>query len=122
VIAWRLALDRTINLHGQDFAYHDDRQRLEVIGEYAIFALQLIDRLADSQIGLDASQRRDLLIQVARRLAGEVQDNSRAVLGAGDYVTPFIQHLNARGGEYAEFGYGADGPSYLSPPPAMNQR
>lgn len=111
-IAWRIAKDKAINLHGQDFVYDDDAQRMAVIIEYLIFQLQLVDRLAAQRIGLNEGDRRALVIATARSLAKHVQDNSLDLFGPGDYVLPFIDRLNARGAEYADFAYHEDGPSY----------
>lgn len=111
-IAWRIAKDKAINLHGQDFVYADDRQRMDVIVEYLIFQLQLVDRLVKHRIGLDDEQRQELIIASAKALAKHVQDNSVDLFGPGDYVKPFIDRMNVRGAEYAEFAYDDDGPSY----------
>jgi hypothetical protein len=111
-IAWRIAKDKAINLHGQDFVYEDDTQRMGVIIEYLIFQLQLVDRLALQRIGLEEAQRRDLVIATAKAMAKHVQDNSIDLFGPGDYIGPFVARLNERGAEYAEYAYHDDGPSY----------
>jgi len=111
-ILWRLALHRAVNLHGKDFSYRDDAQRLAVIIEYLAFTLQLIDRLAELRLGLEPEQRRDLIIATARKLAGHVQDNSQDLLGPGEYRKAFVERINERAAEYAEFSYGGEGPSY----------
>ncbi len=111
-ITWRIAKDKAINLHGQDFEYQDDRQRMDVIIEYLVFQLQLVDRLARDRIGLDDEQRRALIVATAKAMAKHVQDNSMDLFGPGDHVQSFVSRLNARGAEYAEFTYDDDGPSY----------
>ena len=111
-IIWRIAKDKAINLHGQDYVYEDDEQRMAVIIEYLIFQLQIVDRLARDRLGLDDEARQALVIGLARKLAGHVQDNSLDLFGPGDYVQPFVEKLNERGAEYREFSYNADGPSY----------
>jgi hypothetical protein len=111
-IAWRVAKDKAINLHGQDFVYDDDSQRMGVIVEYLIFQLQLVDRLALQRLGLEDAERRALVIATAKAMAKHVQDNSVDLFGPGDYVGPFIERLNSRGAEYAEYAYNDDGPSY----------
>jgi len=111
-ISWRIAKDKAINLHGQDYVYEDDAQRFAVIVEYLIFQLQIIDRLALMQLELGDEDRQRLVISVARHLAGHLHDNSIDIFGPGDYVGPFIRKLNERAAEYAEFNYTADGPSY----------
>ena len=111
-IGWRIAKDRAINLHGQDYVYEGDAQRFAVITEYLIFQLQIVDRLALTELQLNDEDRQKLVITLARHLAGHLHDNSTDVFGPGDYVGPFIEKLNQRGSEYAEFNYTDEGPSY----------
>ncbi len=111
-ISWRIAKDKAINLHGQDFIYDNDEQRFAVIVEYLIFQLQIVDRLALIELDLGDEDRRKLVVTLAKHLAGHLQDNSTDIFGPGDYVKPFIAKLNERGRDYAEFTYHEDGPSY----------
>lgn len=111
-ISWRIAKDKAINLHGQDYVYESDEQRFAVITEYLVFQLQIIDRLAASRLGLDDTDRRKLVITVAKHLAGHLHDNSVDIFGPGDYLNPFIAKINQRGEEYAELSYTDEGPSY----------
>ncbi|MEN8174150.1 MAG: hypothetical protein ABFS23_00190 [Pseudomonadota bacterium] len=110
--AWRLAKDKAINLHGEDFAYESDRQRMDVILEYLVFQVQITDRIASGRLGMDHDSRRDLVVATAKAMARHVQENSAELFGPGDHTAPFIERLNARGAEYAEFGFSEDGPSY----------
>ena len=111
-ISWRIAKDKAINLHGQDFIYETDEQRFAVISEYLIFQLQIIDRLAASRLELSDQERREMVIAVAKHLAGHLHDNSVDIFGPGDYVGPFVARINERSTEYADYSYGDDGPSY----------
>ena len=111
-ITWRLATDKAITLHGEDFVYDDDVQRMAVITEYLVFELQLVDRIARDRLGLSDTDRKALVVTLARRLAEHVQDNATDLFGAGDYVRPFIEKLNERGAEYAELGFTEAGPTY----------
>lgn len=111
-IGWRVAKDRAINLHGQDYVYETDEQRFAVIVEYLIFQLQIIDRLAVTELELSDADRQRLVVTVAKHLAGHLHDNSVDIFGPGDYVGPFIRKLNQRSDEYSEFKYTKDGPSY----------
>ncbi len=111
-IAWRLATDKAITLHGADFVYESDEQRVAVIVEYLIFELQLVDRIARDRLALSDEDRKALVITLAKRLAAHVQDNSTDLFGPGDYVRPFVARLNERGTEYAEFGFTEEGPTY----------
>jgi hypothetical protein len=111
-IGWRLATDKAITLHGEDFVYADDAQRMAVIVEYLIFELQVVDRIARDRLGLSDDDRKALVITLAQRLAEHVQDNSADLFGPGDYVRAFVARLNERGAEYAEFGFTDEGPTY----------
>ena len=111
-ISWRIAKDKAINLHGQDYVYENDEQRFAVITEYLIFQLQIVDRLALIRLELNDDDRRKLVITLAKHLAGHLHDNSTDIFGPGDYVTPFIEKMNQRSSEYAELNYSEEGPSY----------
>jgi hypothetical protein len=109
-IAFRIGTDKAITLHCERFVYRDDAQRMLVIQEYLIFLIQIADRLAHGV--LDDDQRRELITAMARKAVEHVQDNSQDLMGPADYGSPFIQRLNERSGEYAEFNLDAEGPSY----------
>jgi hypothetical protein len=109
-IAWRIAVDKAINLHCERFVYESDRQRLDVIEEYLVFLIQIADRMSHGI--LEDEDRRTLITAFARKVFEHVQDNTQDLLGPGDYGGPFIARLNARSGEYAEYQFGDDGPSY----------
>lgn len=109
-IAWRLAVEKAINLHCERFVYEDDRQRMAVIQEYLVFLIQLADRLAYDI--MSEEDRRALITTVAAKVIGHVQDNGQDLFGAGDYSRPFIELLNRRSDEYVQLRYGDEGPSY----------
>ncbi len=110
-IAWRLALDKAINLHGQDFIYDDDRQRVFVIGEYLAMLVQITDRHVYDR--LEFGDRALFINALAKKLADHMQDNCMDLFGPGDYRANFIQLLNARAEGYAEHDYSSDtGPAY----------
>ena len=128
-IAWRIALDKAINLHCERFVYRDDAQRLGVIQEYLAFLIQVADRLAQAQPATAdeapdgaadgpaptpdrAARRRVLITALARKLIEHVEDNSADLLGPGDYGQAFISLLNQRSGEYAQYQLDTQGPSY----------
>ena len=117
-IAWRIALDKAINLHCERFVYRDDTQRLGVIQEYLAFLIQVADRLAHAQPATDDeapdrdARRRLLITALARKLIEHVEDNSADLLGPGDYAQAFITLLNQRSDEYAQYQLDAQGPSY----------
>ena len=109
-IAWRIAMDKAINLHGEDFVYEGDEQRMAVIREYLYFQLQIVDRMVYGT--MEDGERHSLIVQLALKLAEHVQDNGVDLFGPDDYGKPFIETVNRRSAEYAEFGFSDDGPSY----------
>lgn len=108
--SWKIAMDKAINLHGEDFIYRDDLQRIQVISEYLIFSIQLTDRLAHRY--LDDPQRQGIVTAMAMKLAEYVEDNAKELLGNGPHHEAFIDSLNQRAAEYSEFALDNDGPSY----------
>lgn len=110
--AWRIAKDKAINLHGEDFVYDNDAQRFGVMREYLVFQLQIVDRLSLLRLGLDDDARQQLVIATAKHMAKHLHDNSVDVFGPGEHVKTFVELINRRGSEYAELGFTDDGPSY----------
>jgi len=111
-IIWRIAKDKAITLHGEDFVYIDDRQRMDVIIEYVIFQLNITDRLANIRYEMDDEARKELIYATTKKLAAHVHGNSLDLFGEGDHIGPFVARLNERGQEYSELNYADDGPSY----------
>ncbi len=109
-IAWRISLDKAITLHGENFVYANDAQRLAVIAEYLVFSVQIVDRIVHDM--LNNENRVALITALVMKLAEHYQDNSIDLLGAGDYKTPFISLFNQRSTDYAEFNFTDEGPSY----------
>ncbi len=109
-IAWRIALDKAITLHGKNFVYHDDSQRLAVIAEYLAYETQIADRLIHDQI--DNETRVAVITALVMKLADHYRDNAGDLLGPGDHANDFIALFNQRSGEYAEFNFTDEGPSY----------
>jgi len=111
-ISWRIAQEYAINLHGEDFVYQNDQQRMDVIAEYLIFQLQIVDRLAYQQFELADDERQQLILSLANKLVIHIQDNGMDLFGPGDYKPGFFVKLNSRGAEYAKYNYTEEGPSY----------
>ena len=109
-IAWRVAVEKAINLHCERFVYESDEQRMGVIQEYLVFLIQIADRLANER--MQEEDRRTLITGLAKKVVEHVQDNSQDLLGPGDFGGSFIELLNTRSGEYAELTFADDGPSY----------
>ncbi|MBV2093076.1 MAG: hypothetical protein KUF72_19520 [Candidatus Thiodiazotropha sp. (ex Ctena orbiculata)] len=109
-IAWRIALDKAITLHGENFVYHNDEQRLAVIAEYLVYEVQIADRLIH-QMG-DDENRVATITALVMKLADHYRDNAVELLGDGDHANHLIGLYNERSAEYAEFNFSDQGPSY----------
>jgi len=110
-ICWRLALDKAINLHGVDFIYDNDTQRVGIIGEYLSLLITVADRHVHER--LEDKDRGIFINSLAKRLADHMQDNCVDIFGSGDYKGPFISMLNMRSIGYSECSYSKeDGASY----------
>jgi hypothetical protein len=109
-IAWRIALDKAITLHGKRFVYRDDRQRLAVIAEYLAYAAQIADRLIHGRV--ENELRVKIVTALALKLAEHYRDNAEELLGPDAHADGFIALFNERSGEYAEFNFDETGPSY----------
>jgi hypothetical protein len=107
---WRLAVEKAKNLHGEDYFYRTDGQRIAIICEFLAYMIQVTDRLAHER--LDDESRFLLINTLGMKVADHVQDNAVDLFGPGDYRLGFINNLNVRSLAYAEFGFGADGPSH----------
>ncbi len=109
-IAWRVALDKAITLHGENFVYESDQQRLAVITEYLAFEVQIVDRIIHDM--LENEHRVELITALVMKLADHYQDNSVDLVGPGDHANQFIALFNERSSDYAEFNFSDEGPSY----------
>lgn len=110
-IAWRVAHETAITLHGEDFIYRDDGQRLDVIAEFLAFTVHLVDRISYQQIPEEI--RNELINALGSKLAEHMEDNRMDWQGPGDHRTPLVNLFNQRFGEYAEEGFDDEaGPKY----------
>jgi hypothetical protein len=71
----------------------------------------MADRVAYDLFDTD-EERQEFIVALASSCAEHVQDNAQDFLGKGDYKTGFINTLNQRSNEYAEYKFTEDGPSY----------
>lgn len=111
-IAWRIAENALKNMRRADFEVAVGAQYLGFIAEFLIFLVQVADRIAYSRF--TAEFRQDFTTELAQRVAATLAENqSRLLSGSTDeHKRNFIERLNLRAGEYAEFEYGDAGPSF----------
>jgi hypothetical protein len=107
---WKVALEIFRHLEKEGFRFGSDRLTTTVITEFIAFLAQLVDRRVYGR--LSEADRAVLVSEVVRHLAATMANNQLDLFGPGEYRKPFIDALNARFGEYAEFGYPGGEPDY----------
>jgi len=107
---WRLAKEGFTRMEKEGFKFAEDRQAIDVIGEFCIFMLHIVDRMLFGKVAEE--ERGPLINAIALHLAQTMEDNQQDLLGAGDYRAAFIDKLNDRLSNYAECGFDAEGPGY----------
>jgi hypothetical protein len=95
-----------------DFEVAVGPQYFSFLTEFLIFLVQVADRIAYSRF--TAEFRLDFTNELAKRIAETLAENQSRLLDGtmGEHKSCFIERLNLRAGEYAEFEYGSDGPSF----------
>ncbi len=107
VVVWRVAAKGTLNLENEGFDTTSELGRLEVITEYACFAIHLVDRMLYGKI--DDERRQEFIVKMAKHFAHTYYDNRLDYEQEGEVVDDFKKHfidiLNARNAEYATCDY-----------------
>jgi len=107
---WRIGQGALLNLENEGFQTDTQLQRMEVMQEFMAFLVHMVDRIAYDR--MDDQERAEFVTALARKIADYVQDNTRDILGNGDHRAPFIERLNRRMDEYADFAVIDDEPSF----------
>ncbi|MDE2157585.1 MAG: hypothetical protein KGJ30_01580, partial [Burkholderiales bacterium] len=106
-IVWRVARAVLERMRGAHFDIDAGPAYFEFLRETLAFAVACVDRLAHAR--LDAAARVEFTTALVRQVARTLQDNEDELLGAPPPGAPghreaFIDLVNARMGEYADFG------------------
>lgn len=104
-ISWQIATNGVLNIENQGFQTQSNAHRLQIIGEFLAFLLQVADRLVYQNLAEE--QREPFITALALRLATIYADNQRDVLGTTkqDYRKTFIDLLNQRAADYSSFSF-----------------
>ena len=111
-VIWRIGDNELKNTRNAKFEIAIGTQYFSFLSEFLVFLVQVADRIAYRQ--LPAEDRLALTSTLANRIAETLAENQSRLMG-GDFAKhkqDFIDKLNQRAGEYAEFGYGSDGPEF----------
>ncbi len=112
-ITWRVAQNMLKSMRRADFDIDPGPQYFDFLAEAVIFAIQVAWRLAYPRF--DDAGRLAFMTALAHRTGEELAENRSRLLGDLDPAAikaAFIDLLNRRNGEYAEFGYGPEGPDF----------
>lgn len=108
---WKIAQETVRHMEKEGFKFASDAQLVAVMTEVIAFLVQVADRTVYGQ--LSEEDRATFVNALGRDLAGHAQTNLSAILGPGDHSRRFIDTLNARFADYAEYDFSrASGPSY----------
>ena len=107
---WRISVEIFKHLEKDGFRFGADRQVTAIITEFVVFLVQLTDRTVHGWS--DDAGREALINAVAAHLAKTMANNQLDLLGPGEYRAPFINTLNERCADYAQFEYVDRGPGY----------
>ncbi len=110
---WRTANHRIQNLRQGRFDVGAGVAYVEVLVELLCLLIVAADRIAYRHD--PGAWRVDFTTALSQRTGELLRDSFDDLLGpapGGGYRHRFIEHLNRRAAEYAEFGYGPDGPDF----------
>jgi len=110
-IEWRIAGKALLNLENEGFQTDTQLQRLDVLQEFCAFLIHLTDRLVHDSMNDEERQR--FIVALALKTADTYHDNRVDSEGRGqDFRQPFIDVLNTRMADYAEFRFEDGAPGY----------
>ena len=110
-IEWRIAGNSVLSLENEGFETTTNMQRLDVFQELTAFLIHVTDRLVHES--MPAEKRQKFIVGLALKMADYYHDNRVDAEGRGkDFRKPFIEILNDRLADYAEFSFEDGEPGY----------
>ncbi len=110
-IEWRIAGNSVLSLENEGFETTTNRQRLDVFQELTAFLIHVTDRLVHES--MQEEERQKFIVGLALKMADFYHDNRVDAEGRGkDYRQPYIEILNQRLADYAEFSFEEGEPGY----------
>jgi hypothetical protein len=109
---WRIADNALKNTRKANFEIAIGPQYFLFLTEFLVFLIQVTDRIAHRQ--LSTEDRFAFTSTLANRVAETLAENQSRLMGdsIAAHKQHFIDKLNQRAGEYADFNYGSDGPEF----------
>jgi hypothetical protein len=111
-IAWRIGENALKSMRNADFDIAVGPRYFAFLSEFLIFLVQVADRIGYRRMSGEA--RVAFTGTMANRVGETLADNQGRLLGgtAAEHKAAFIELLNRRAGEYAEFGYEEGKPNF----------
>ncbi len=110
-IAWRIAGNCVLSLENEGFQTDTNVHRLRVMSELLAFLVHITDRMVAERF--DDEQRGIFITAYALKIADYVEENMDDLAGSDkDYKAVFIDTLNERMADYAEFSFSDNEPGY----------
>lgn len=112
-ITWRVAQNMLKSMRRADFDIDPGPQYFDFLAEAVVFAIQVAWRLVHPRY--DDDGRVAFMTALANRTGEELAENRSRLLGEeapAAIKARFIELLNRRSAEYADFGYGPEGPDF----------
>lgn len=108
-ILYRIGLNALKKMRQAGFDIAVGEQYFDFLTEFQIYLVQIADRLAYARF--QPEDRQTFTVALANRVAETQAENQSELLGgtAAGHKQAFIERLNLRAGEYADFDYDAEG-------------
>jgi hypothetical protein len=109
---WRIADNALKNTRRANFEIAIGPQYFSFLTEFLVFLIQVADRIAHRR--LSAESRFAFTSTLANRVAETLAENQSRLMGSSiaEHKQQFIDKLNQRAGEYADFKYSENGPEF----------
>ena len=109
-VIWRIAANAVLNLENKDYQTETNEQRVLTMVEFIALLVHCVDRMAYTQ--MEQAARQEMIASLASYLAGHYQDNMTDAKGPDNYKKTFVDRLNLRMQDYAEFDFVDGSPDF----------
>jgi len=111
-IIWRIGDNALKTTRNAKFEIAVGTQYFSFLSEFLVFLVQVADRIAYRELA--AEDRLAFTSTLANRVAETLAENQSRLIGnsLAEHKQRFIDKVNQRAGEYAEFEYGSEGPTF----------
>jgi hypothetical protein len=114
-IVWRVAQNMLKQMRAAQFDIDVGPPYFAFMREVLVFLIQVVDRMAYER--MPEATRAEFTTALVRRVAEILEDSENDLLGLPpdgeeSHRAQFIELFNQLSDDYADFGYGADGPDF----------